>query len=48
MSGHQNQHKTGYINQTQHKPSVRVMKNITKLYLAPMAMHNSKARVHKI
>jgi hypothetical protein len=31
ISGHQNQHKTGYINQTQHKPLEAVKTDITNL-----------------
>jgi hypothetical protein len=31
ISGHQHQHRVGYINKSQHKPSVRVKTNNKKL-----------------
>jgi hypothetical protein len=35
ISGHHHQHKIGYINQAQHKPSVRVKTNIKNIKKTP-------------
>jgi hypothetical protein len=55
ISGHQHQHKIGYINQPQHNISARVktiMKNIKRTAhawcLAPMSMHYLRVSVYKI